>query len=89
MTAQIIVQGMVQGVGYRFYVVELARQYSIRGYVQNLPNGRVAVVAEGDKGILNDFIERLRIGSTSAHVTGIDVKWSEEECGFKDFDVRF
>ena len=89
MRAQIIIQGLIQGVGYRFFAIEQARKYNIRGYVRNLPDGCVEVIAEGDKGMLNDFIKRLRIGPPSGHVTGIDVKWHEEEYGFTDFDVRF
>jgi len=89
MKARIVLQGLVQGVGYRFFVVDRARQHNITGYVQNLPNGSVEVVAEGAKGLLNDFIRELRIGPVSAHVTGIDVQWKEEEYGFTDFDIRF
>lgn len=89
MKAAIIIQGIVQGVGYRFFVVEQAKCYRIRGYVQNLPNGNVKVVAEGDKGMLNEFINKLKIGPPSGHVTGIDIKWSDEEHEFTDFDVRF
>lgn len=89
MRAQIVVQGLVQGVGYRFFVIEQAKQYNIRGYVKNLHNGCVEVVVQGDKGLVNDFIERLKIGPPSARITGVDVKWSEGEGGFTDFDVRF
>jgi acylphosphatase len=89
MKAQVIIQGFVQGVGYRFFAVRQAQDYNIRGYVRNLPNGYVEVVAEGEKGILNDFIEQLRIGPVSSQVTGIDIKWFEEEQGFNDFRVRF
>ena len=89
MRVQIIIQGLVQGVGYRFFAIDLARQYNVRGYVRNLPDGCVEVIAEGDKGILNDFINRLKIGSASAHVTGINVDWSDEEYGFDNFDIRF
>jgi acylphosphatase len=89
MNAHIIVDGVVQGVGYRFFVIEQARHYRIKGYVKNVPNGTVEVVAEGDKGVLNDFIKQLQIGPASAHVTDINVKWHDEEHGFTNFDVRF
>lgn len=89
MRAQIVIQGLVQGVGYRFFVVAHAQQYLITGYVQNLPNGNVRVVAEGDKGVLLSFIEDLRIGPASAHITAVDVQWSEEEACFTDFEVKF
>ena len=89
MRALIIVQGIVQGVGYRFFVIEKAREYKLRGYVRNLPNGTVEVMAEGDKGMLQDFIEQLKVGPISAHITGIDVKWFDNELGFENFDIKF
>jgi acylphosphatase len=89
MMARIIVQGLVQGVGYRFFVIKKAQEHHVAGYVRNLPNRNVEVVAEGNKGILHEFIKQLEIGPASAQVTGMDVQWSEEEQGFTDFDVRF
>lgn len=87
--AHIIVQGLVQGVGYRFFVIRKAQEYGIRGYVRNLPDRNVEVVAQGEKGLVQDFIEQLKIGPVSAHVTGVDVEWSEHEPEFIDFDVKF
>ncbi|UCF71447.1 MAG: acylphosphatase [candidate division WOR-3 bacterium] len=89
MKANITVQGVVQGVGYRFFVLNQARLYDIKGYVRNMPDGTVEVVAEGDKGIVKDFINRLRIGPLSAHVTGMKVKWSEEEKGYTEFRLQY
>lgn len=89
MHAEITVQGVVQGVGYRFFAIQKAREYGITGYVQNLPDGSVLVVAEGEKGMLNDFIKELKIGPRAAKVTKIDVKFSEEEKGYKNFTVKF
>lgn len=89
MKAIIIVQGNVQGVGYRFYVVEQARIYNIKGYTQNLPDGTVKVVAEGDQGMIEDFIKQLKIGPVSAHVSAVDVQWNDIESGFTDFDIRY
>lgn len=89
MKAEVTVQGVVQGVGYRFFVLNQARLYDVKGYVKNMPDGTVQVVAEGDKGIVKDFIERLRIGPLSAHVTGIDVKWDEKDSGFTEFRLQY
>lgn len=89
MMARIIIQGLIQGVGYRFFVIRKAQEYHVRGHVKNLPNGNVEVVAEGEKGIVHEFIEQLKIGPASAHVTGIDVEWSEQEQGFTGFDITF
>jgi acylphosphatase len=89
MKAEIIVQGVVQGVGYRFFVLNQARLYDVKGYVKNMPDGTVQVVAEGKKGMVKDFVERLRIGPLSAHVTGIDVKWHEKNSGFTEFRLQY
>ena len=88
MKAEIIVKGVVQGVGYRFFVLHQARLYKIKGYVRNLPDGTVEVVAEGEAGLVRDFIEMLRIGPLSAHVTGVDVKWDQQDSGFADFRLQ-
>jgi acylphosphatase len=89
MKAEIIVQGVVQGVGYRFFVLNQARLYDVKGYVKNMPDGTVQVLAEGKKGMVKDFVERLRIGPLSAHVTGIDVKWHEKDSGFTEFRLQY
>ncbi len=88
MKAEIIVQGVVQGVGYRFFVLNQAQLYDVKGYVRNMPDGTVEVVAEGKKGIVKDFIDRLRIGPLSAHVTGIEVKWDDKDAGFTEFRLQ-
>jgi acylphosphatase len=89
MKAVITIQGVVQGVGYRFFAVRQAQQHGINGYVCNLPNGCVQVVAEGTKGMLSDFIRQLKVGPVSAHVTGTEVQWDEQEEGFTEFEVKF
>jgi acylphosphatase len=89
MKADVVVQGVVQGVGYRFFVLNQARLYDVKGYVKNMPDGTVQVVAEGKKGMVKDFVERLRIGPLSAHVTGVDVKWHEKDSGFTEFRLQY
>ncbi|HID32342.1 MAG TPA: acylphosphatase [bacterium (Candidatus Stahlbacteria)] len=83
------VKGVVQGVGYRFFAVRKAREYGLVGFVKNLPHGEVLVVAEGEKGLLHDFLNDLRIGPLGSHVSGVEVNWSDKPEGFKDFTVMF
>lgn len=89
MRATIIVQGLVQGVGYRFFAVEYARRFNIRGYAKNLSNGNVEIVAEGDESAIKGFVEQLKIGPPSSHVSAVDVTWNDSEFGFSDFDIRY
>ena len=89
MKSEVVVQGVVQGVGYRFFVLNQARLFDVKGYVRNLPDGSVEVVAEGEKGMVKDFVDRLRIGPLSAHVTGMDVKWCDKDSGFTEFRLTY
>jgi acylphosphatase len=68
---QYIVQGRVQGVGYRFFVVQAAGRCGIHGYVRNLGSGDVEVWAEGEELSLRAFHDELVRGPRSARVTGV------------------
>ncbi len=81
--------GRVQGVGMRFFVARVARNLGVKGYVRNLPDGRVEIVAEGDEDILKQFLNRVNTGNPSARVDGMDVSWEETTGEFTGFDIRF
>ena len=66
------VNGRVQGVGYRYFVLREAEALGITGFARNLPDGRVEVVAEGPADILGDFEARLRKGPAFAHVADVE-----------------
>jgi acylphosphatase len=70
---RIIIRGVVQGVGFRFFAMQLARDYGLAGWVRNLDDGSVEVEAEGEEIIVNSYIKDLGIGPRSAEVTGVDV----------------
>ncbi|HEX7318979.1 MAG TPA: acylphosphatase [bacterium] len=89
MHASIIVQGLVQGVGFRSFVYGTATRMGLTGHVSNMPDGTVQVIAEGDKGLLSDLIKELKIGPIGSEVTAVDVKWSEEEEGYNDFGLEY
>lgn len=67
-----IVSGSVQGVGFRYFALREAEASGIVGFVRNLPDGSVEVVAEGEEEVLARFEGRLREGPGFAHVSGID-----------------
>lgn len=87
--AHIIVSGLVQGVGYRYFVHRKAKDYNLKGYVRNLYSDEVEVVVEGDKAVILDFIKDVKIGPASAHIAGVKVEWEEGQNEFEDFQVRF
>jgi len=69
----IFVSGRVQKVGYRSKVIALAREMGITGWVGNLPDGRVKVVAEGDAAALDRFVSALKVKNALIDVAGVEV----------------
>ena len=70
--ARFVVQGRVQGVGYRYFVLRYAEELGVSGYARNQPDGTVEVVAEGDDAALAKLAERLNEGPSFSHVSGVD-----------------
>jgi len=83
-----LISGVVQGIGYRYFVYRSARQLDLVGWVRNLPDGRVQAVAEGDRGVLEIFIKELKTGPRFASVHNIDLKWAEPTGQYTTFDIR-
>jgi acylphosphatase len=67
-----VVQGRVQGVGYRYFVLRQAEALGIAGYARNRPDGTVEVVAEAADEVLADFEGRLREGPSFAQVENLE-----------------
>ena len=86
---RVIVNGVVQGVGFRYFVVHVAREYGLTGYVRNREDGSVEVEAEGEGGVLEAFMKDLRTGPRSAHVTGLDIEKLPPGKRCEGFDVHF
>ena len=79
--------GHVQGVGFRYTAQTLARNHPVSGYVRNLPDGRVEMVAEGeakDLDALRDAIERQMEG----FIRHVDVSEGQATGGFAGFTIR-
>jgi len=84
-----VVRGHVQGVFFRYFVTNAARELGLTGYVRNLASGdAVEVLAEGNKTLLNSLLDRLKVGPSGAHVESIEVDWSDYSGQFVDFSVR-
>ncbi|HON34822.1 MAG TPA: acylphosphatase [Methanothrix sp.] len=79
------VSGKVQQVGYRSRVLAAARALDITGYVTNLPDGRVKIVAEGANADLDRFLRSVRIENTLIAVTDISIEYSEPKGCYDSF----
>lgn len=82
-------RGRVQGVGFRMTTRRIARAYPVAGYVRNLPDGRVEVVAEGEPEALDAFIGAIR-REFEGYIEGIDQEpVSPDEPRSEGFEIRF
>jgi acylphosphatase len=84
---QIIVTGLVQGVGFRSTVKRLALGLRISGYVRNLPDGKVEICAQGSVRQIDSFLENLRANPGAARVERFDVKMKIPERDYSSFEV--
>ncbi len=84
----VIVEGIVQGVGFRWFVERRAQARSLRGYVRNRVDGSVEVEAEGEKEMLEEFLAELRMGPRSAQVTDTVVEWLPAVGGRTGFHIK-
>ena len=87
--AKIIVSGLVQGVGYRYFVMRHADNLNLKGYTQNLFTGDVVTEVEGEFGLINELIKQLKIGPMKSHIANCFVEWSENKNEFTIFEVRY
>jgi len=82
------VAGRVQGVGFRYYAEREARRLGLTGWVRNLPDGAVEVLAEGDEESLQRMLSWLGEGPPSAAVDQVQSSWAEAAGNFADFRTR-
>jgi acylphosphatase len=83
------IHGKVQGVGYRFFATRVARRLGLKGNIQNNRDGTVDAVVEGEKDVIDDWIEELKEGPRYAEVTKIDQETKDFTGRLGDFDVKF
>jgi len=86
--AEAYIYGDVQEAGYRAAVMKFARKMGLTGYLENLLDGRVELVCEGAKDVIEDFLERIRIKTEIIEVEDIEVSWHEAKGGFEGFTVK-
>lgn len=87
--AKIWVGGVVQGVGFRFFVVRTAQNYGLDGMVKNLVDSRVYIEVEGEKGLIQDFAKEMKIGPSLSRVSNLEIKWQEYSNKYSGFSIDF
>jgi acylphosphatase len=84
-----ISSGQVQGVSYRMYTQQKARQLVVSGYVRNLRNGDVEIVAAGEAAKVDALLKWAESGSPSAMVDNLEVELIDNGEEFKGFEIRY
>jgi acylphosphatase len=85
----LIISGMVQMVGFRYFVEKRARQYGLSGFTRNLPDGGVEIEAEGERGMLEELVKDCRVGPPASRVTDIKIAWKPYQAEFQQFVIEF
>lgn len=83
------ISGKVQGVAYRDFVQRAAQKQQLTGWVRNLDDGRVEVLAQGYPDDLKNFTKDLHSGSSLAQVESVSAEWGTPEKHFDDFTVIY
>ena len=85
----IFVAGVVQGVFFRAHARNAAQNFDLVGWVQNLSDGRVEIVAEGETERLRELLEWCHKGPRLARVDNIEVTWDRATGEFNSFEVKY
>ncbi|MBI3616955.1 MAG: acylphosphatase [Candidatus Omnitrophica bacterium] len=86
--AHIFYSGRVQGVGFRFTVVRYAADLDLRGWVKNLPDGRVEILAEGDREKIEQFCQRIE-KHFQGYIKDENIDFVPAQENYADFDIAF
>ena len=86
-SVHLVINGLVQGVGYRYFCLRAASRLGLTGWARNRPDDTVEVEAEGDRSALEELIKELRIGPFSASVRDMKVNWGGLTGKFNSFTI--
>jgi acylphosphatase len=84
-----VVHGDVQGVGFRYFLVDQARPLGLRGWVRNRPDGAVELVAEGERAKLERLLQAAREGPRHAAVRRVDAEWAAPAGDLEPFSLVY
>jgi acylphosphatase len=86
--AHIIVKGLVQGVGFRYFAHRMATGLGLTGYVKNLYTGDVEIVASGERSLIEEYIKQVKVGPRSAQVNDMLIDWRAVSRKFTTFEIH-
>jgi len=87
--ARMLVRGMVQGVGFRYFVLRTANAFGLKGFVRNLADGSVEIGVEGDRGLIESFLQEIKTGNSFADVRDVQIEWLPFEGKYRSFEITY
>jgi len=85
----VFIEGDVQGVNFRYYTWQKAKQFNVFGWIKNLRDGRVEAVFEGEEDAVEELLDFCRQGPSAATVSDVVVKREDWRGEFKDFKIIY
>ena len=85
--AHLYYSGRVQGVGFRYRVWDMAQGLKVRGWVKNLPDSRVELLAEAEESVLKEFLDKIN-EYFFRYIQDADISWEPALNDFKDFNIK-
>lgn len=90
MIKHLLISGRVQGVGFRYFTQKNASALGLKGWVKNLPDGRVEVMAEGPNEKVDELIKKCKQGPPSSYVKDLKVETiDQKENTLPEFKIRY
>jgi acylphosphatase len=86
-TLRLIVRGKVQGVGFRYFAKDKALELQITGWVRNLPDRTVEILAQGPGETLERFMQSIEIGPLGSRVEKVESQWIPDEKDQRRFEI--
>ena len=83
------IHGYVIGVGFRYYIWQIAQKFGVLGYVKNCSDGTVEIEAEGQEERLKDLLEWAKQGPSQARIDKLEFKWLDNKHEFNSFNIRY
>jgi acylphosphatase len=84
----IIIKGMVQGIGFRYFVYQHAVRLGLKGFVRNLPNGNVEVEVSGNRSLVEELIQMVKVGPRTSRVTDVQIHIINSESNYTSFEIK-
>lgn len=85
---KLIFYGRVQGIGFRYIAQRFARKLNLQGYVKNLADGSVKLIAQGDEESINNLVLEIKKYFLS-EIEKVETIWQKPTSTFRDFQIQF